>query len=231
MTIPIPYIIKKNRRSRHVTLRMSQQGLELTVPIRFNQKNIPTILEQHQFWIEKHYRLMQERMAKADDLPTEIVLLALHQTWHVHYMQNQSQNIQLIMRPHRELVLLGNVQDKMIVKKILLNWLREQAKQYLISWLMDLSQKTQLSFNEVNIRSQQSRWGSCSVTKNINLNDRLLFLPHTLVSHIMIHELCHTKHLNHSKRFWDLVAKFDPQSAENRRLLRKTKHFIPSWCD
>jgi len=229
--IPIPYIIKKNRRSRHVILRMSQQGLELTVPMRFNQKNIPTILEQHKSWIEKHYQIMQERKVNRDELPSEIALLALQQTWKIHYMQSQSQTIEVITRPHHELVLLGNVQDKLFAREILFSWLREQAKTHLIPWLNHLSDTTQLRFTDVGIRSQQSRWGSCSHAKKINLNDRLLFLPPHLVSHIMIHELCHTRHLNHSARFWELVAKFDPQSAENRRLLRKTKHFMPNWCE
>src|SRR5438128_566067 len=132
MTIPIPYIIKKNPRSRHVKLKMSQKGLELIVPLRFNQKHIPTILEQNQSWIEKQYRIMQEKIANRDVLPTEITLLALQQTWQIHYMQTHSQSIQMITRPHHELVLLGNVQDKIQTREILLNWLREQAKIHLI---------------------------------------------------------------------------------------------------
>jgi predicted metal-dependent hydrolase len=92
-----------------------------------------------------------------------------------------------------------------------------------------LSKQTQLSFNEIQIRSQQSRWGSCSYAKNISLNDRLLFLPKELVSYVMLHELCHTKHLNHSASFWKLLAKWDPHYSEHRIRLRSAQEYLPTW--
>ena len=223
------YTIKKNPRARHVKLKITKHGLELVVPLRFNEKHIPTILEENKTWIEKNYPIVQEKLAKRDELPTEIILHALQETWKIEYMQYDCRSIRLIKRPHQELVLFGNVENKTLSKKILLRWLRKQAIAHLLPWLQELSDKTQLSFSEASIRSQQTRWGSCTVTKNINLNDRLLFLPSSLVTHTMIHELCHTKHLNHSARFWKLVAKFDPNYEEHRRLLRHCHHYIPSW--
>jgi predicted metal-dependent hydrolase len=67
-----------------------------------------------------------------------------------------------------------------------------------IPWLKRVSKKTGLSYAAASIR-QQTRWGSCSSRRLINLNARLLFLPPNLVTYVLVHELCHTKHLNTGK--------------------------------
>ena len=76
------------------------------------------------------------------------------------------------------------------------------------------------TFNRVSIRNQKTRWGSCSQTGNITFNYKIVFLPPHLVDYIVVHELCHLREMNHSKRFWDLVAQVLPNHRELRRELR-----------
>ena len=77
------------------------------------------------------------------------------------------------------------------------------------------------SLSSVRIRDQHTRWGSCSrSTGNINLNFRLLFAPEPVRDYVIIHELAHLKHANHSKSFWKLVESADPRFMENRKWLR-----------
>ena len=66
-------------------------------------------------------------------------------------------------------------------------------------------------------------WGSCSSKKNLNFSYRLYFLPEYLSDYIIIHELCHLKEMNHSKRFWDLVALVCPSYKDYRRELKNIK--------
>jgi predicted metal-dependent hydrolase len=66
------------------------------------------------------------------------------------------------------------------------------------------------SFGRVAIRNQRSRWGSCSSKRNLNFNYRIVFLPEHLVDYIIVHELCHLEHFNHSKNFWDAMARTMP---------------------
>jgi predicted metal-dependent hydrolase len=100
-------------------------------------------------------------------------------------------------------------------------WLKKQAKIVLPNWLNELSKKNNLPFNSVRIRAQKTRWGSCSARKNINLNYQLLFLPTGLVQHILLHELCHTVHLNHSKAFWQLLTRLDPNTLHLKHQTRQ----------
>lgn len=231
---PPAYTLKKMPRARHVKLKASlRHGLELVVPMRFNQKNIPEILETNKAWIEKQLAKLQEQMQAANltVLPTEINLQALNQLWHIHYIQSDNKKLKLVLRPQQEIVLLGDIQDKKTCYKLLAKWIKEQAKQYLLSRLQTISLQTQLSYQSAAIRGQRSRWGSCSTAKVISLNYKLIFLPTSMVDHILIHELCHTIHMNHSTKFWRLVATFDPDWREYSKTVKRAEQLVPVWVE
>lgn len=76
-------------------------------------------------------------------------------------------------------------------------------------------------YNRVSIRDHKTQWGSCSRKGNLNFNYKILFLPDEMADYIVVHELCHLKEMNHSARFWKLVAKVIPNHIEIRRSLRK----------
>ena len=78
-------------------------------------------------------------------------------------------------------------------------------------------------YNRVSIKNQRSRWGSCSRLGNLNFNYRLASLPAELADYIIVHELCHLKEMNHSARFWQLVAQTMPDYLERRQGLRKIR--------
>lgn len=84
---------------------------------------------------------------------------------------------------------------------------RKVGRQILVQRLNELSVKHQLPYNRVFVKNQKTRWGSCSNKKNINLNINLVTLPEELMDYAIMHELVHTKVLNHSTQFWDLLEK------------------------
>lgn len=77
------------------------------------------------------------------------------------------------------------------------------------------------SYNKISVRNSRSRWGSCSEKKNLNFNYKIIFLPEGLLNYIIIHELCHLREMNHSKRFWNLVEKTVPDYKEMRKKMRR----------
>ncbi|MBI4835946.1 MAG: M48 family metallopeptidase [Candidatus Abawacabacteria bacterium] len=74
--------------------------------------------------------------------------------------------------------------------------------------------------NQISIKNTAARWGSCSTKKNLNFNYRIIFLPRELAEYVVVHELCHLKEMNHSNKFWQLVAHTFP----GHRKLRKQLH-------
>ena len=79
------------------------------------------------------------------------------------------------------------------------------------------------SFNKIFIKNQKTRWGSCSYKKNININYKIIFLPEEQQDYIIIHEICHLKEFNHSKKFWSLVKKALPNYEQIKKELRKNE--------
>lgn len=78
------------------------------------------------------------------------------------------------------------------------------------------------SFNKINIKNQKTRWGSCSKRGNLNFNYKIALLPQRLSDYIIVHELCHLGEFNHSRKFWNLVAKAIPDYLEIRNELKKS---------
>jgi len=76
-------------------------------------------------------------------------------------------------------------------------------------------------FNRISIRNQKTRWGSCSRRGNLNFNYKIILLPAKLADYIIVHELCHLKELNHSLKFWSLVAAKIPDYLELRCQLNR----------
>lgn len=226
---PPPYKIKKHRQAKKVKLRASKNdGLEVTVPYRFNLNQIPGILEENRVWITK--KLLELKLKQSSDLPHQVIFNAINEIWTIEYMQTNVK-LQIIARPQNEIVLIGNVADVNSCKKKLITWVKNLAKPRLSAQLQALSKKTNLDYVNVTIRDQKTLWGSCTSKKSISLNYKLIFLPPNLVTHIMLHELCHTQHLNHSNQFWNLVAKYDVTWQIHKHEMRQAGQYIPDWYE
>lgn len=98
--------------------------------------------------------------------------------------------------------------------------LHKEAKDYLPAKVENLAQEFGFSYNEVYCKNLKSRWGSCSIRNNINLNIQLMRMPEELIDYVVLHELCHTVHKNHSKRFWNKLDSVIPNAKSIDRKLR-----------
>ncbi len=108
--------------------------------------------------------------------------------------------------------------------KVIEGILRKQAKNYLPIRLQQLSEEYHLPISDITIKSNHSNWGSCSSRKNINLSLYLMLLPSHLIDYVLLHELCHTREMNHGERFWALLNSFTNGKAHPlRNELRKYK--------
>ncbi len=107
------------------------------------------------------------------------------------------------------------------IRKIVLKILKKQAKAYLPRRITFLAEKYDFEFTKLRLSHTRTRWGSCSSSGTISLNIALMNLPHHLIDYVIIHELCHTRQMNHSQLFWKEVEQYDPEYKKHVEEMKK----------
>lgn len=230
---PPSYSIRRSCRAKSIGLAISPvRGLEIVLPRWSSEQQGIEYLLANRRWIEKHAEALCPIRIAAEstryELPQSLNLALIAETFPIQYRIKQQVAVSFAVRDG-VIFFTGNFKDfKPCIPKVKA-WLHAKAKQVLPKKLSELSQQYGFSYNRVTIRCQQTLWGSCSSKHSISLNQKLLFLPPRLVRYVLIHELCHTRHFNHSKRFWALVAKYEPECRLLDKRLNQTEQFIPKW--
>ncbi len=220
-----PYTISRSARAKYIRIKLSNKGvLNLVIPVRTALKHGHNFIQSKTAWIEKQLKNINN---ESDDLPESLNLKLLQETWSINYIEESNQQIVLTEDPKFTLVIQGVISDKELVKKLINKWCQQKAKYIFNHMLQELASDYNFHYKKLSIRSQKTRWGSCSNNKNISLNSKLLFFDKHIVQYVMIHELCHTIEMNHSKRFWDLVYNCDPNYQKNQRQLKTLGSLLP----
>ena len=110
--------------------------------------------------------------------------------------------------------------------RLLEAWLKEEASKVILGRVKAICAKMDVCPQKVSLRSQKTRWGSCSLKGNISLNWKLIFAPIEVIDYVIVHELCHLKQMNHSSAFWTLVSSYLPRYKIQREWLKKHSYLI-----
>ena len=224
----ICYKIKISHRVKRLALKISSsQGLEVIVPPATPSTIIKKFVHANRAFIVKHQHLIKA-FEKPFIPPHTIKLHALNQSWNIIYANEATKQCNIKIFPEKILLSKKN-SSKSIFQKMMKIFLKKIAIEHLSPHLDQLSQQHQLPYQQLVYRVQRTRWGSCSCQKNITLNAALLFMPIQTVHYVMIHELCHTKHFNHSKCFWTTLAQYMPNYAQHQKILKQPEQYLPDW--
>jgi predicted metal-dependent hydrolase len=220
---PFGYSLRVSRKAKYAKLKIKPfGGLEVVIPLRFPKKAVPGLLEQHSEWIMRQLQKQQDRI-REPVLPSEIHLaISGYRTEIVYGLLHRQKPAQ----PNR---LIVDDSDYHLAVKQLRKWIRQQAWQLLPPMLEKVSRETGLGYQKISIRSQKTRWGSCSSRGTISLNDQLLFVARDSVEYLMIHELCHTRHMNHTRQFWQLVEHYCADFRGHDVVLNQARATLPEW--
>jgi hypothetical protein len=225
----INYELRSSKRSRYLRMRLTEKGLIVSKPWSVSLSAVESWLLSKSAWIIKHWPVTTTEPV-ALILPHEIELKTLQQTIQVHYQAADNPKPRLQFNPEQQSILIkGKIADLSACQSLLLTWLKRYAQLYLPPLLAALAHETGLNYQSCSIKNQQTRWGSCSSRGNINLNAKLLLLPAEWTRYVLIHELCHTREMNHSARFWDLVTQFQANYSEIHTDMKHAMQTLPSW--
>lgn len=221
--------LRVSPRARYAKLQIKPYGgLEVVIPPRFPRGDIPFLVAKHADWA-RHQLDRQARLRQSIRLPQHLTLAFDNSSIPVLYPeQSLAFNLDLFSDLSQEGIIIESDTRQAQIRE-LRAWIRSRAQSLFPPLLRDVSRQTGLNFKRVTIRSQKTRWGSCSIRGHISLNDQLLFLPARTVEYLMIHELCHTRHLNHSKEFWRLVESHCDDYRDHEKLLSRSRNLVPEW--
>jgi predicted metal-dependent hydrolase len=233
---PIDYSIRVSARARRVRLHVSaRDGLVVVVPTGFDQRQVPAIVRQHAAWAERAVSRNAERrehLTAHEDgpLPSRVLLPGIGVRWDVVLRPGPGSGVRG-RASGDTIVLSGETGDRDACYDALRRAVARSARERLPLALGGVEAETGWRASRVTVRRQRTRWGSCTTRGAISLNESLVFLPPSLVRYVLVHELAHTRRMDHSPAFWALVEEHDAAWRAQRRTLRDAWRHVPGWAD
>lgn len=185
----IPYTLIKSKRKSYAIRISVEHGVEVRVPLRMSENFLQSMFQEREDWILSRYEEMQEKKKH------------------------------LMVSPY-------SPKEKEEIKKRYIKAAREYFPKRVehfvreIYWEKEeLFPETGLPFTGISIREQKTRWGSCSSSGMLSFNWKLMLAPPGILDYVVVHELCHFRHMNHSADFWNMVGEIIPDYKERRKWL------------
>ena len=235
-TADIPYVFKRVPRRRHVHILVNEEGtLEVRAPWRFSLARAREVLRENAGWVSETLGAVRKRLAQRPRLVTGTRLPLL------------DGSLRLDVRPRAQIDMFecagrwrGRAERRGTVllvsstslaeaelRTLIERWYRREAATHLSARVEHYSPRLGVRPSRVTIRGQRSRWGSCSGKGTVSLNWRLMMVPAELADYVVVHELCHLRHMDHSPHFWAMVRGVVPDYRERRRNLNALQGHLP----
>ena len=214
------YQIKRSKRISGLKIEINQQGeIIATAPQLLPEFMIKKMIESKTDWIEKTLKKIRKQQINVN--PNEIIIFDKKYQIKINDEADKTD-----IKVWGDKLLVDNLskKTKKQTTEQIERFLKNTATKYLVQRTKTISQKMGIDYGRVSIRQQKSRWGSCSSQGNLNFNWRLVHYSPEVIDYVIIHELAHRKELNHSKRFWDIVRKYDPEYPIHKSKLNKKRY-------
>lgn len=221
-----PKIIRSNRKS--IGLIVNGQGeLIVRAPRFVSDREIRRLIESKEKWIrdmqEKQRQVAQERKhleikdgAVIPFLGEEYTLRAqdVKKVTMENACESTGEQAQILIPGHKDF------------EKTLMKWLRTQALYTFTDSAEHYAKQLGITYEDIRLSSACTRWGTCNSQKVIRFSWRLIMCPLPIVDYVVVHELCHIKHMNHSKEFWKCVETILPNYKELRKELKAHNYLM-----
>ncbi|MBX2880503.1 MAG: M48 family metallopeptidase [Granulosicoccus sp.] len=230
----LDYDIRVSKRARQVLLRIQPgQGLVVTIPRRFAKRDVPLVLIEQREWIERNLIAMDERVPDEYKVwpPRTLNLSACGMAVTISYKDPGASSPRSRWHGTEQLSLFVDSQDRAAVTRLIANALKSRARKLLAERIYEHAKQHGFYFKKLAVRAQRSVWGSYSSSGTLSLNYKLIFLRPDLVDYVLLHELAHTRYLDHSPAFWRLVESLHPNARVLDKELNNACRYIPPWLE
>jgi hypothetical protein len=225
------FSVRESGRAKRLSIKVFPRGrVEVVVPKRTRPADVREFVEAHRDWIRKaREQFAAEHTPEPFALPENVQLRGIERRFSVKYLPQDGVSTVKYRAKGDTVVLSGRTSDEKLCVAALKRWLTSLAKREYAPRLRSISSLIGNSCKKMHVRGQKTCWGSHSSSGTISLNYCLMFLDPAHLRYVMIHELCHARHMNHSRRFWSLVGRFEPDYRQLDKDLNSSWKRIPTW--
>ena len=234
--IPVPdYELVVSKRAKRATLRvLPGRGLVVSIPTGFSKVQLDKLIEKNRAWIERsiadldartpcQYRQWPPLALSLEAIGMQITLSYTNVPRMSTHLHDDAGSMHLSIS--------APVDDRPAVAREISHHLKKLARKTLPGLLAAHAHLHDLEYQRVSIRGQRSVWGSYSSSGTLSLNYKLLFLSRDLLDYVLLHELAHTVHHNHSEAFWRLLCSLNINARKLDRRLRDAARLVPPWLE
>ena len=226
-----PYEIcwRRRRNARKMTMRWRREMLQITTPHGVSAKMIDSFISDNRSWITaEKKRLDGLALIPSPPSPTaggeRPVIFFRGKPTHVRLLHNPSQQGRSKVRAEDGMLTIHlPAQTRLNPARVLENWMRAEARDAIDEELAAVLEELGENPVKISIRDQKSRWGSCSTSRRISFNWRLIMTPPLSLRYVVVHEAAHLHHHDHSPRFWNLVEKIMPDYRKHQQWLKQNQ--------
>jgi len=211
--------------SRGISFRVTADKVRITVNPGLSQSVFPLSKERTEWIINAQEKLAihTQKLTFTPDtiLKTHSFTLSFVPTEKIKTTfaaQRKNETLIIYFKPKTDFT---TAQSQLVIKRILTHFLRIEATAFLPNRLKTLAEQYGFEYTQLKINSAHRRWGSCSVQKHINLSLYLMLLPEELINFVIVHELCHTREMNHGEKFKQLMRTIFSNYNELNQSLKK----------
>jgi len=208
--LKVNYIYKPAIKHSYISIKPDTNGVMIILKTPSKSSLfIHNLLLEKELWIRKKLHKIGNNLPKQINLEDEVLLYG-----EVYSIDAPE------VEPLRVALTRVKTQNTELIEKKYNDFYKNEAKRYLTKRVKDFALLMKLDFKEIKFRKMKSRWGSCSSHRVITLNTQLIKIKKELIDYVIVHELAHLVHMNHSKRFHNLVDRYLPNAKEIRKKLK-----------
>ena len=225
------FLFRQSRRARHLNISIRPfVGTRVSIPVGMSYNSAIRFVIERKLWIKKHlarmkgFENMQTKFDENSSYSTKQHKLILRKTDRESISVKLSRGKINVVFPTE--LNSASIELQTAIRKGIERALKLEAKEHLPNRVKELADKYEFKFNKLALKNIKSRWGSCSRKGNINLSIHLMRLPDHLIDYVILHELVHTVHHNHSARFWNMLDSITDRAKSLDKELRKHRIVI-----
>lgn len=212
--------VKRTSRTKTATITVEEGVVCVVVPNKLDSVRINKLLKDKKRWIKEKIALHRKAQPKSTkQFVSGESFSYLGRNYRLKVQQGNYQPIKLT-HGRFAITLRAGVENPDLIQDSLLSWYKQHADIKLKEKAKRFVNMMGVEYNSVSLKTYRSRWGSCSIEGDITFNYKIIMAPNSIVDYVVVHELCHLIHHDHSPKFWREVERLIPNYAECKDWLK-----------